>query len=308
MEEIEKINQVYEGQPQRLDVYLKSVFPNFSRELLKKIIEDGMIQVNSKVVKPSYRLKPGDNISTHKVENTTLNNSVSHLNLRDIIVYEDNDIIVLNKPAGLLVHPTTESWINDYSTVEFFKETLVWLIYKQTDLRYSDVERLGLVHRLDSQTSGVMVVAKNLKSQKNIMEQFASRSVLKNYKAVVYGLIKEEKVIIDAPIGRLTGEKKLKVLEYGKDAITEISVIERGRTNCYIDIFPRTGRTNQIRVHLSYIKHPIVGDDTYGGIKFDRLMLHSYSLGFIHPSKNKKVFFKVEPDSFFKDSVSKLLK
>lgn len=303
MEEIEKINRLYNGESQRLDLYLKTIFPNFSRELLKKIIEDGNIRVNSKIVKPSYKLKSGDVISGFKNDENKLS-----LNIKDITIYEDNDIIVINKPAGLLVHPTGESWINDYSALEFSKDTLVWLLYSQTDLKNSDAKRLGLVHRLDAQTSGVMIVAKNLKAQKKLMEQFSLRSVLKNYKAIVSGLVLDDKITIDAPIGRLTGDKKLKVLEYGRDAITEISVIERGRENCYLDVFPKTGRTNQIRVHLSYIEHPIIGDDIYGGVNYSRLMLHSYSISFTHPSKNKKISFKAEPDNFFMNSVSKLLK
>lgn len=303
MEEIEKINQFYDGEPQRLDLYLKSLFPNFSRELLKKIIEDGNIRINSKIVKPSYKLKPGDIISGFKNESHS-----SKLNIKDLIIYEDKDVILINKPSGLLVHPTGESWINDYSAIEFYKDTLVWLLYSQTDLKYSDVKRLGLVHRLDAQTSGIMIIAKNLISQKRLMEQFASRSVLKNYKAVVSGRILEDKIKIDAPIGRLTGDKKLKVLEYGREAVTEISVIDRGSKNSYLDVYPKTGRTNQIRVHLSYINHPIIGDDIYGNVKYDRLMLHSYSIKFIHPSKNKKVCFKIEPDAFFMNSVRKLLK
>lgn len=298
-----EINNVYRGAPQRIDIYLKVLFPDFSRQLIKKIIEDGMVVVNGKKVKPSYRLKENDSIVVSMGKNES--DSFS-LNLDDITIYEDKDIIVVNKPAGVLTHPTGESWLNDLSALNLSKNTLVWLVYSSGKIE-PDVRRAGLVHRLDAQTSGVMVIARNLRSQSFLMEQFSSRSVEKNYKAVVSGIINDDRIIIEAPIGRFRGDKKLRVMEYGRDALTEVAVIERGRVNSYIDVFPKTGRTNQIRVHLSYISHPIIGDDIYGNHFYKRLMLHSYSISFLHPSKNKKLKFTAELGDDFKKSVKELL-
>ncbi|MCX7641521.1 MAG: RluA family pseudouridine synthase, partial [Elusimicrobiales bacterium] len=260
-------------------------------------------KVNLKLVKPSYKLKDGDRIEIFFVENE----EKSSIKLSDILVYEDSDIMIVNKPQGMLVHPTGESWMSDYLALSMDKNTLVYLIYTQTDIANSDVKRLGLVHRLDADTSGVMVIAKNLKSQNFLMEQFSSHSVYKKYIAVVSGIIREEKIVIDAPIGRVQGAKKLTVIEYGRDAYTEIFVKERGRSNSYIEVYPKTGRTNQIRVHLSYIKHPIIGDLIYGKTNYYRLMLHSNILSFIHPSKKKKVFFEILPDKTFMKSINELL-
>lgn len=303
MEDFKKIERTYKGPSQRIDLYLKSLLPYYSRQLIKEIIENGNVKVNNKNVKPSYKLKDGDIIFGEFSKS-----EVSNVNFYDFVLYEDNDIIVLNKPAGLLVHPTGESWINDYTALSFSKNTLTWLIYSQTEIPNSDVERLGLVHRLDAETSGIMLIAKNRYSQKFVMEQFSSRMIEKNYKAVVSGVIKDNKLVIDAPIGRLTGQKKLKVMEYGRDAVTEISVIKRGRSNTFIDVYPKTGRTNQIRVHLSYITHPIIGDYIYGGIEYFRLMLHSYSIKFVHPSTKKEVFFKAELDDDFMKYTNELIK
>ncbi len=297
-----EIKHIYSGSGQRLDSYLKSIFNGFSRQLIKKIIEDGYVKVNSNTTEPSYVLKFGDEII---VGLKTLNDE--KYKLADMIIHEDDDIIVLNKPAGLIVHPTGESWLNDPSALLFSEESLVRLLYLYSSLSTSDVRRMGLVHRLDAETSGVMVVAKNLSAQKFLMEQFSLRAVEKNYKAVVCGILSDDKLIIDAPIGRFSGDKKLKVTEYGRDALTEVSVIKRGVSNSYVDIFPKTGRTNQIRVHLSYIGHPIVGDKIYGGKEYKRLMLHSYSISFIHPTSKKRMLFKAEIDRNFKTSISELL-
>ncbi len=297
-----EIKHIYSGSGERLDSYLKSILIGFSRQLIKDIIENGYVKVNSNTVEPSYLLKFGDEIIVELKSNND-----EKYKLADMIIYEDDDIIVLNKPAGLIVHPTGESWLNDPSALFFSGESLVKLLYLHPSLPTSHLRRMGLVHRLDAETSGVMVIAKNLSAQKFLMEQFSARLVEKNYRAVVCGVLSEEKIIIDAPIGRFSGDKKLKVTEYGRDALTEVRIIKKGVSNSYVDIFPKTGRTNQIRVHLSYIGHPIVGDKIYGGKEYQRLMLHSYSISFIHPSSGKKVLFKAEIDRSFKTSISKLL-
>ncbi|MGC9070548.1 MAG: RluA family pseudouridine synthase [Elusimicrobiales bacterium] len=300
--DFKEIKKIYSGSGERVDIYLKSVLNGFSRQLIKAMIEKGYVKINRDVVKPSYILKSGDEITI------VLNReNKKDFNLKDIIIYEDDDIIVLNKPAGLIVHPPGESWLTNPDALMFSQQSLALLLYSQSSISKSDVRRMGLVHRLDAETSGVMVVAKKFSIQRFLMEQFSSRSVDKNYKAVVCGVVSDDKIIIDAPIGRFSGDKRLRVMEYGRDAVTEISVIERGSKNSYLDVFPKTGRTNQIRIHLSYIGHPIVGDEVYGGKEYKRLMLHSYSIAFIHPSSKKYVRFKAEPDRDFENFISELL-
>jgi 23S rRNA pseudouridine1911/1915/1917 synthase len=279
----------------RIDVFLR-IFLGYSRQFIKKLINEGKVKVNEKEIKPSYILNLGDKISL-----TIKDEEENNLKLDDILIYEDDDIMVINKPAGLLVHPTDENWIRDVSALEFNKNTLVYIIYRDRGSKLIDVDRMGLVHRLDLETSGIMIVTKNKYSQKFIQNQFAERLISKNYKSLVDGIIEDEELLIDAPIGRFSGRKKLDVMEYGREAQTKIKVIRRGSKNTYIDVFPLTGRTNQIRVHLSFINHPIIGDKIYSKKDFsiDRLMLHSYSIEFIHPSKKKSLKFSVEPDDEF---------
>jgi len=299
---MEKKKIIYNGNRERIDIFLKTQL-NYSREFIKKLILNGSIKVNSKEVKPSYIL-----ICDDEIEIDLKSEEKNKTSLSSIIIYEDKDIIVINKPNGMLVHPTDDNWMNDFSALEFSKNTLVWLLYSQ---RFSDqllkMKRLGLVHRLDSDTSGIMVVAKNEKAQKNLIEQFTQREVSKNYKAVCAGVFEKDFLTVDAPIGRFSGFKKLEVMEYGRDAITDFSLIERGKNFSYLDVFPRTGRTNQIRVHLSFIKHPVVGDKIYSKTNYDRLMLFSFKITFTHPSKGKKVVFEAEIDKDFKKRVKDLI-
>lgn len=293
----------YNGVRERLDIYIKKVYPHFSREFIKKIINEKKVKINNRIEKPSYILKEGDVIEISFEDNKNCDFSLSKM-----IIYEDNDILVINKPPSLLVHPTDDNWTKDIDALSLSKNTVVWLLLKEKKLNEVDgLKRLGLVHRLDAMTSGVMIIAKNSSSQNVLMNQFNERRIEKNYKAVVSGVVKDDFITIDAPIGRFSGSKKLKVMEYGRDAITNIAVIKRGRINSYIDVFPKTGRTNQIRVHLSYIKHPIIGDNIYSKSNFPRLMLHSYKISFTHPRTKKMVSFIAEPDDDFKKKITELL-
>ncbi len=300
---MEERNLIYEGNGERIDIFLKEKL-GYSREFIKKLIKENNIKVNSNSIKPSHQLKNGDIIKI----NITEDNKIS-LKLSDIKIYEDDDVLVINKPQGLLVHPTDENWIYDPTALEFSKNTLVWLLYSSNfSKEMNKLQRLGLVHRLDAETSGVMIIAKTLIAQKKLQDAFANREVFKQYKAVVEGVLDKKELTIDAPIGRFTGSKKLKVTEYGREAITEIKLIKQGTKNCYLDVFPKTGRTNQIRVHLSFINHPIIGDKIYSKSNYERLMLHSYKIVFNHPSKLKTVEFISKPDSDFQRRMNELLK
>jgi 23S rRNA pseudouridine1911/1915/1917 synthase len=295
---------VYEGYGERVDVFLKNRYPEFSREFIKNLIAMGNVLVNSERVKPSHILKEGDEINISFKDSE----SRSDFSLKKMIIYEDDDILVINKPSGLLVHPTDDNWIRDYNALEFSKDTLVWLLHREKKLSaVRGLSRLGLVHRLDMETSGVMVIAKNIKSQKELVEQFNTRNVSKNYRAVSSGIIDEESVKIDAPIGRFSGFKRYSVMEYGRDAVTDIKVIKKGKENTYIDVFPKTGRTNQIRVHLAFIGHPVIGDRVYSKSNFKRLMLPSYKISLNHPITRKTLEFVAEIDKDFKNSLKKLL-
>lgn len=296
---------VYDGYGDRLDVYIKRRYPEFSREFVKNLIAMGNISVNSVKAKPSFKLKDGDKIfiSFKSTE------SRSDFSLKKITIYEDDDILVINKPSGLLVHPTDDNWIRDFKALEFSKNTLVWLLHEEKKL--SDVDglmRLGLVHRLDMETSGVMVIAKNAISQKKLIEEFNTRTVTKNYRAVAAGVMSDKFMRIDAPIGRFSGSKRYSVMEYGRDAVTEIRIIKTGSENTYLDVFPKTGRTNQIRAHLTFIGHPVIGDRIYSKSNFKRLMLHSYKILLSHPSSGKAVEFVADIDSEFKKMLTSLLK
>jgi len=286
---------IYKGEGERVDIFLRKVL-GYSREFIKKLIIDSRVKLNNKNVKASTILSHGDKISIIIDEESEIG-----LKIDDILIYEDKDIIVINKPAGLLVHPTDDNWMRDISALNFNRNTLVYMIYRDRAKSIIDVDRLGLVHRLDVETSGVMLIAKNKYAQRFISSQFAERKISKNYKALVYGIIYDNELLIDAPIGRFTGKKKLDVMEYGREARTSIKVIKRGEKNTYLDVFPLTGRTNQIRVHLAFIRHPVFGDKIYSNIPAisTRLMLHSYSIKFIHPSKNKQMNFNAEPDDEF---------
>ncbi|MBP7796579.1 MAG: RluA family pseudouridine synthase [Elusimicrobiales bacterium] len=296
---------VYDGYGDRLDVYIKTKYTEFSREFIKNLIAMGNVTVNSLKAKPSLKLKYGDEI----IISFSDSESRSYFSLKKITIYEDDDILVINKPSGLLVHPTDDNWIRDFKALEFSKNTLVWLLHEEKKL--SDVDglmRLGLVHRLDMETSGVMVIAKNAISQKKLIEEFNTRTVTKNYRAVADGVISDEFMRIDAPIGRFSGSKRYSVMEYGRDAITEIRIIKTGSKNTYLEVFPKTGRTNQIRAHLAFIGHPVIGDRIYSKSNFERLMLHSYKILLSHPSSGKAVEFLADIDSEFKKMLTVLLK
>jgi len=296
---------VYDGYGDRLDVYIKTKYTEFSREFIKNLIAMGNVTVNSLKAKPSLKLKYGDEITISFSDSE----SRSYFSLKKITIYEDDDILVINKPSGLLVHPTDDNWIRDFKALEFSKNTLVWLLHEEKKL--SDVDglvRLGLVHRLDMETSGVMVIAKNAISQKKLIEEFNTRTVTKNYRAVADGVISDEFMRIDAPIGRFSGSKRYSVMEYGRDAITEIRIIKTGSKNTYLEVFPKTGRTNQIRAHLAFIGHPVIGDRIYSKSNFERLMLHSYKISLSHPSSGKAVEFVADIDSEFKKMLTLLLK
>ena len=275
-----------ESGKQRLDLFLLRKFPEQSRSHLQKLITDGKILVDGCTVKSSYKLSCGDKISISEMEVKILPLEPEDIPLD--ILYEDSDIIIINKARGMTVHPA-DSVISG---------TLVnALLYHCNDLSgINGVMRPGIVHRLDKDTSGVMVAAKNDKAHINLSEQIQSKIAKRTYLAIVHGRISDNAGIIEGAIGRhKTDRKKMAVTPDGKPAITEFRVIERFRDYTLVECNLKTGRTHQIRVHMTSIGYPLVGDPKYGSRKnpFDikGQALHSHILTLTHPSKGKVMSF-----------------
>ena len=273
----------------RIDLYLtqKEIYP--SRSQIRNLITQDKIRVNNNPVKPSYILKNGDVIGLALPENKELKIKAEAIALD--IIYEDEYLVVVNKPADMIVHPTGK----------ICSGTLVnALLYhcKDSLSGIGGVIRPGIVHRLDKNTSGLMVVAKNDSAHLDLSRQMKDHQVTKKYIALVHGNLKDDSGIIDAPIGRsLKNRKKMAVTVEGKsrEAITHFKVLKRFSGYTLVEATLRTGRTHQIRVHLAFIGYPIVGDQLYGhrrqGLNINRQALHSYVLGFVHPASKKYMEF-----------------
>lgn len=285
----------------RIDKYLHGRFSNFSRVMLQEIIKGGGVKVNGKTVKPSFKISPADIIELTPPELPSKEILAQDIPLN--IIYEDDDIIVLNKQPNMIVHPARGNTCG----------TLVNALVFHSDKLSSGLGefRPGIVHRLDKDTTGVMVVAKNDTAQWKIAKQFEQRKTRKSYLAIVHGVPELTADRINAPLGvhPKIREKYAIRPENGKEAITFYEVIESFRGFSLLKMTPKTGRTHQIRVHLSYIKHPIVADDMYGGKLvypwqladgkpavqepvINRVALHAWTLEFNHPTTKKQVKFE----------------
>ncbi len=269
----------------RLDKFVSENVPGISRTQAQHLIEDGFVTVNGNTGKASNRLSIGD-----KVEAKIVPPPPSHLKPEDIsvpILYEDDDVLVVDKPAGLTVHPAPG----------YTGPTLVHAVLSHLSKFVDDVERPGIVHRLDKDTSGVMVVAKNPAALSNLSAQFKKRTVSKVYLALVKGHLIPEEGIIEAPIGRDSGDREKMAItseSRGRQARTNYRVIKYAGDYTYLAVKPETGRTHQIRVHLAAIGYPVVGDATYGikSYLLSRQFLHAHKLSFHLPSSGKRVEFE----------------
>ena len=282
-----------ENQGKRIDKYLGEN-TEYTRSKIQKMIENKNILVNGKEVKASYILKENDNLEiTEYIDET----NILPENIPLDIYYEDDDLIVVNKPSGMVVHPAPGNYTG----------TLVnALLYHTQNLSTVNTSvRPGIVHRIDADTSGLLLVAKNDKAHNILAEQIQKKETLREYIALVEGTITEDTATIDAPIGRdISNRKKMCVTSSNsKDAVTHIRVLERYNKATLIRCKLETGRTHQIRVHLNYINHPVVNDPVYGykkliDEKFGQ-MLHAEKLGFVHPStKEYMEFIAPLPDKF----------
>ncbi|MDE6656132.1 MAG: RluA family pseudouridine synthase [Anaeroplasmataceae bacterium] len=278
----------------RLDKALTQIIEGKSRSYTLKCIEEGKILVNGKLEKPSYQLKMGDEITYELLEEKALAMDAKDLNLE--IVYEDEDVAVVNKPKGMVVHPGAGNT----------EDTLVHgLLYELDDLAtINGVVRPGIVHRIDKDTTGLLMIAKNDMAALGLAEQLKNHSCKRRYQALVYGNFAESKGKINAPIGRDPEDrKKMAVSKTGKPAITHFTVLKRFKEFTLIECELETGRTHQIRVHLSYIGHPIVGDKVYGRRKVigdQGQFLHAKLIGFEHPRTHKWLEFDSELPEYFK--------
>lgn len=267
---------------QRLDVFLSVKLKDYSRAFVQKIIKDKVL-VNSKSARPSHKLKLSDKITVDI-------GKLSDQKMKKIkldIIYEDSDCLVVNKPAGILSH--SKGSFNEEATVESFISDKI---------SGFDGPRAGIVHRLDRGTSGVMICAKHPEAYKWLQKQFSSRKANKRYAAVVSGHLSKEEAAIDMPIGRNPkAPATFKVSSNGKQALTVYRVVKTSPHYSLLSLEPKTGRTHQLRVHLSYLGHAVVGDSLYKGVSADRLYLHAHSLEIKLPNlKTTKFEVKIPPE------------
>ena len=292
-----------ESENNRIDKYLAEVFNGKSRSYIQGLIEKENIKVNGKSIKSNYKVKENDEILIAMPEALELEVEAEDIPLD--ILYEDNDVIVINKPQGMVVHPAPGN----------YTKTLVnALLYHCKDLStINGVIRPGIVHRIDKDTTGVLVVAKNDESHNFLSKQLQTHSMKREYIALVEGRLKEDKGTINKPIGRNKKDRlKMGIVEDGKRAVTHYEVLERYKNTTLIKCVLETGRTHQIRVHMASIGHPLVGDEVYGfkkqRFKLKGQVLHAKTLGFIHPKTKEYMEFTTNLPEYYNNLIEKLRK
>ncbi len=296
------INSEEEGQ--RIDKYLSIMIEGKSRSFIQGLIDEKKVKANSKVIKSNYKLKKGDFIEVEVPEPVELNVSAEEMNLD--IVYEDEDVLVVNKEKGIVVHPAPGNYTG----------TLVnGILHHCSDLSgINGVIRPGIVHRIDKDTSGILVIAKNDEAHNDLAVQFKEHSIKREYYALVEGKFSNVKGTVDKPISRDKKERiKMAINSDGKRAVTHYEVLEQydkgvSLVKCTLE----TGRTHQIRVHMASIGHPLVGDLVYGykrqKFNIEGQALHAKTLGFIHPRTKEYMEFTSELPNYFKELLEKLRK
>ncbi|AYE35621.1 RluA family pseudouridine synthase [Clostridium septicum] len=297
-----KIEEKYKNS--RIDKYLSEVIDGKSRSFIQGIIDDKGVSVNGKIVKSNYKLKIDDEVIVKIPEATILEVDPEDIPLD--IIYEDEDIIVVNKPQGMVVHPAPGNYTG----------TLVnALLYHCKDLSgINGVIRPGIVHRIDKDTSGILVVAKNDEAHNNLAAQFKEHSIKREYYALVNGKFVNTRGTIDKPLGRNKKDRlKIAIVEDGKRAVTHYEVLEQYNTNIsLVKCTLETGRTHQIRVHMASIGHPLIGDALYGlkKQKFNLIgqALHAKTLGFIHPRFSTYIEFNSELPEYYNKLLKELRK
>ncbi len=283
---------------QRLDIYLASYMQDYSRSKLQSNIKNGNIRVNSNPVKPSYTIKTGDIIEVN-INDATLKVEPENIPLE--VLWENDEMAVINKPSGMLTHPTTTETTG----------TLVNALLFKYGNNLSDINgdfRRGIIHRLDRNTSGILLIAKNNKAHEFLVEKMKEKNITKKYLAIVKGVIDDNEFIINKPIGRnIKQPQKMAITYSGKESISKVKVLERYKDATFIEIELVTGRTHQIRVHMSSIGHPVYNDTLYGfgkmKIKTEEQVLQSYKITFPKPFTEEKLTFEIPQD----EKISKVL-
>ncbi|OES43677.1 RluA family pseudouridine synthase [Domibacillus iocasae] len=286
----------------RIDKIAATQDEQYSRSQVQEWLKEGRVLVNGKSVKANYKAAAGDEVTIDIPDPEELDIEAENLQLD--IYYEDEDVIVVNKPRGMVVHPapghTSGTLVNG-------------LMYHCKDLSgINGVMRPGIVHRIDKDTSGLLMVAKNDMAHEKLVNQLVEKSVTRKYKAIVHGVISHDFGTIDAPIGRDTKDRqKMGIVDHGKVAVTHFHVLERFNDFTFVECELETGRTHQIRVHMKYIGYPLAGDPKYGPRKtlnIDGQALHAGVLGFIHPRTNEYMEFEAPAPKEFNDLLDELRK
>lgn len=296
-----KISIICEDGPQRVDKFI-ATSTNKSRGEVQKYFVESTVFINGKIAKPSQNVKNGDLVEFEVLE--VVESTIEKQNIPLDIVYEDSDVIVVNKPSGMVVHPANGH----------YKDTLVnALMYHCTDLSSINGEiRPGIVHRIDKDTSGLLVACKNDLAHNSIAAQLKAKTSTRKYIAIVYGNFEHNYGKIDAPIARDPQNRlKMAVVNGGKESITTFKVLERFGDFTLLELTLETGRTHQIRVHMAYIGHPVLGDPIYGPKKIIGnygQYLHAKTLGFVHPTTNEYLEFTSELPDFFQEMIEELKK
>ena len=302
MDEIREFLVGEEEEGDRLDVYLSEQLGDMSRSYIQKIIKDKKVEVNNKIEKAKYLVKEEDKVKIEIPAPKLL--EVIAQDIPIDIVYEDNDVLIVNKPQDMVVHPAPGNYDN----------TLVNAILYHCKDKLSSITgiiRPGIVHRIDKDTSGLLMIAKNNNAHNSLAEQLKDHSITREYEFICHGVVKDDKITVNKPIGRNPKDRlKMAVVKEGKHAVTHFEVVERFENFTHMRARLETGRTHQIRVHALSINHPLLGDPIYGPkntkFKLNGQTLHAKKLGFIHHTTNKYIEFDSELPEYFKEIIKKL--
>lgn len=302
MDEIREFLVIEEEEGDRLDVYLSQQLGDMSRSYIQKIVKENKVKVNGKIEKAKYLVKENDKITIEIPEPKIL--EVTPQDIPIDVVYEDDDIMIINKQQDMVVHPAPGN----------YEGTLVnAIIYHCKDNLSSinGVIRPGIVHRIDKDTSGLLMIAKNNNAHNSLAEQLKDHSITREYEFICHGVVKEDKITVNKPLGRNPKDRlKMAVVVGGRDAVTHFEVIERFDNFTHMRARLETGRTHQIRVHALSINHPLLGDSIYGPknakFKLKGQTLHAKKLGFIHPKTKEYIEFDSELPNYFKAVINKI--
>ena len=302
MDEVKEFIVIEEEEGDRLDVYLSEQLGDMSRSYIQKLIKDKKVTVNDKIEKAKYLVKEDDKIVIQIPAPKLL--EVIPQDIPINIVYEDKDVLIVNKPQDMVVHPAPGN----------YEGTLVNAILyhcKENLSSINGVIRPGIVHRIDKDTSGLLMIAKNNNAHNSLAEQLKEHSITREYQFICHGVVKEDKITVNKPIGRNPKDRlKMAVVKDGKNAITHFEVIKRYENFTHMKARLETGRTHQIRVHMASIRHPLLGDTVYGPEKqpvkgLEGQTLHAMTIGFIHPSAKEYVEYLAELPEYFQNLLNK---